>query len=51
MLQNKLGRIFKCSGISSAIRRTLDLKLIKSWLKEVNTNLAGKKRLKVAGPL
>lgn len=50
VLQSKLGRILKCSGISSAIRRKLDLKLIKSWLKESNTSPVGRKRLKVAGP-
>lgn len=48
--RSKLGRILKCNGISSAIRRKLDLKLIKSWLKEGNTSPVGRKRLKVAGP-
>lgn len=45
----ELGRIPKCSGISSASRRKLDLKLIRLWLKGGDTSPAGKKRLKVAG--
>jgi len=35
----------------TAIRRKLDLKLIKSWLKEGNSSPVGRKRLKLAGAL